>query len=223
MITGIACMQLVEQGKLSLDDASHLYKILPELGEVKYLNDRGELEPKKGDITLKMLLTHTAGFGYTFFNEKLRDYGRPVGFDEFTGDAADILEMPLVNQPGTRWEYGVNIDWAGVAVERVSGLSLDGYFQKHIFQPLGITEISMFPSEDMKSRLAFMHKYDEVGMFSTHDHLLRRSMTAKTDHEKKHIFNSGGAGCFAKPTEYCSKYPTKNSATTSGRAQESHF
>ena len=205
MITGIACMQLIEQGKLSLDDAGQLYQVLPELVDVKYLNDHGQLEPRKGEITLKMLLTHTAGFGYTFFNEKLVNYGRPVGFDEFTGDAADILNMPLVNQPGTRWEYGVNIDWAGIAVERVSGLSLNEYFQKHIFEPLGITEISMFPSDEMKSRLASMHQWDVDGTLRERDHLHRRAMIAKSDHEKKHILNSGGAGCFAKPTENLSK------------------
>ncbi|KAF2229612.1 beta-lactamase/transpeptidase-like protein [Viridothelium virens] len=203
MITGIACMQLVEQGKLSLDDAGQLYKVLPELTDKKYLNDQGQLEPKQGEITLEMLLTHTAGFGYTLFNEKLRNYGRPIGFSEFNGDVADFMNMPLVNQPGTRWEYGINLDWAGIAVERVSGLSLNDYFQKHIFGPLGITEISMFPSEEMKARLASMHQTDLDGSVRERDHIHQRAMTAKTDHEKKHIFNSGGAGCFAKPTEYC--------------------
>lgn len=116
MIAGIACMQLVEQGKLDLDDAQSLYKLCPELKEKKVIVDAGngkkgkeglKLVEKEKEITLRMLLDHTAGFGYTFFNEKLRDWGRPIGYDEFTGDEKDILEMPLVNQPGSRWEYGV--------------------------------------------------------------------------------------------------------------------
>lgn len=104
----IACMQLVEQGKLSLDDHKQVYKYCPELEKVQVLTDGGKLVDKEKDITLRMLLTHTAGFGYEFFNEKLRDYGRPIGYDVFTGDLGDILRMPLVNQPGSRWEYGVS-------------------------------------------------------------------------------------------------------------------
>lgn len=110
IITGIACMQLVEQGKISLEDSNALYKVLPELKDKKVLQEDGTLVPKKKEITLRMLLDHTAGFGYTFFNPKLRDWGRPLGFDEFSGDERDVLDAPLVNQPGEKWEYGVRID-----------------------------------------------------------------------------------------------------------------
>ena len=69
---------------------------------------------------------------------------------------------PLASEPGTRWEYGTGIDWAGQAVERVSGLDLDGYFRKHIFECLGIKEMTMRPDTGIpggvKPRLASMHK-----------------------------------------------------------------
>jgi CubicO group peptidase (beta-lactamase class C family) len=109
MITGIACMQLVEQNKLSLDDPKLVYSICPELERMKVLDDNGKLVERKGDITLRMLLAHTAGFGYSFFVEKLRTFGRPVGYDEFAFDRKEFMSMPLVHQPGTRWEYGVRI------------------------------------------------------------------------------------------------------------------
>lgn len=123
MIVGIACMQLVEKGVLALDDSTQVEKLCPELKQVKVLQDDGKLVEKKRNITLRMLLTHTgeslqtkimmaltkdiAGFGYTFFNEKLRDYSKPIGYDEFSGHIHDILQ-PLVRQPGEGWEYGVS-------------------------------------------------------------------------------------------------------------------
>jgi CubicO group peptidase (beta-lactamase class C family) len=107
MIVGVACMQLVEQGKLSLDDVSQLEKLLPELKDVRVLQDDGSLVEKKRGITLRMLLNHTAGFGYTFFNEKLRDHSFPIGYDEFSGSIRDIMQ-PLVHQPGEGWQYGVS-------------------------------------------------------------------------------------------------------------------
>jgi CubicO group peptidase (beta-lactamase class C family) len=113
MVAALACMQLVEQGKLSLDDPQSVYKLCPEVEKAKVLQD-GKLVDRKGDITLRMLLAHTAGFGYEFFNSRLADYGRAggrgvkgAGYDVFSGDFADIVTQPLVNQPGTAWEYGV--------------------------------------------------------------------------------------------------------------------
>jgi CubicO group peptidase (beta-lactamase class C family) len=108
MITGLACMQLVEQGKLKLDDADQLEDLCPELKTVQVLKKDGTLEPKKKGITLRMLLTHTAGFSYSFFHEGLRDWSQPVGLDEFSGDFRDMLQ-PLVFQPGEGWEYGVSL------------------------------------------------------------------------------------------------------------------
>jgi len=108
MITGIAAMQLVEQGKIGLDSAEDLYKIAPEIKEKKVLVEGGKLVERKGDITMRKLLSHTAGFGYSFFNERLMKFNGPAGLDEFSGDKEDYLMQPLVNQPDERWEYGVS-------------------------------------------------------------------------------------------------------------------
>lgn len=111
MITGLACMQLVEKGEMKLDDHEWLYSVCPELKDKKVVNDKGDgLVDRKGEITLRMLLSHTAGFGYTFFNPRLLEWSRPTGYDEFGLDREDYTEMPLVNQPGSRWEYGVCIE-----------------------------------------------------------------------------------------------------------------
>lgn len=83
LLATMACLQAVEKGILKLDDHKQVYELCPELAKVQVLQDDGSLVDKKNDITLRMLLTHTAGFGYEFFHEKLRDFGRPAGFDVF--------------------------------------------------------------------------------------------------------------------------------------------
>lgn len=108
MLTGVACMQLVERGVLKLDDGEHLESLCPELKDLPVIKPDGTVEAKKRPITLRMLLTHTAGFGYTFFNERLRNWGFPGGIDEFSGRFQDF-KHPLMFQPGEGWEYGVRL------------------------------------------------------------------------------------------------------------------
>ncbi|EEH39653.1 beta-lactamase family protein [Paracoccidioides lutzii Pb01] len=211
MITGIACMQLVEQGKLSLDDAEQVEGICPELKDLKVVQKDGSFVEKKRGITLRMLLTHTgegvfsfmiiAGFGYSFFHKQLRDCNRPIGYDEFSGHIYDVLQ-PLISQPGEGFEYGVNIDWAGIIVERITGVLLNDYFQKNIFEPLGLKNISMLPSEEMKANLAYMHSRNADGILMQRDHVYRRPLIANDKTETKGMLNSGGAGCFANPQDY---------------------
>ncbi|EHY56851.1 hypothetical protein HRR83_002072 [Exophiala dermatitidis] len=203
MITGIACMQLVEQGKLALDDVDQVEKLAPELKAVQVW-DGSKLVPKKRGITLRMLLAHTAGFGYAFFDQRLNDWAGPLGVDEFSGSYHDYLSQPLVNQPGERWEYGINIDWAGQLVERVSGLKLNDYFHQHIFKPMGLKHITMFPDDELKSKLTYMNARAPDGKLSLYldGHLNRRPLYAKTKEELEATFHSGGAGCFAKLSDY---------------------
>ncbi|OQV07654.1 hypothetical protein CLAIMM_12057 [Cladophialophora immunda] len=202
VITGIACMQLVEQGKLSLDDSDQV-KLAPELKAVQVL-DNGRLVPKKKSITLRMLLTHTAGFGYTFFSQSLNEWAGAIGLDEFSGSYHDYLSQPLIHQPGERWEYGINIDWAGQLVERVSGLKLNDYFHQHIFKPLGLSHISMFPTDEMKQALAYMNVKSVDGAYGLNrdGHLYRRPLTASSKEDINSTFHAGGAGLFSTPGDF---------------------
>lgn len=109
MVAGLACMQLVEKGVLKLDDSAQTEGFCPEWQHLKVLAPNGDLVDRTKHITLRMLLTHTAGFGYAFFNERLRDYSLPVGINEFSGDIRDFTQ-PLLFQPGEGWEYGVSQD-----------------------------------------------------------------------------------------------------------------
>ncbi|KAI1363471.1 beta-lactamase family protein [Xylaria arbuscula] len=203
MLVGLACMQLVERGTLRLDDGEQLETLCPELNTLQVLRGDGTLVKKEKAITLRMLLTHTAGFGYTFFNETLRNWAFPTGGDEFSGRFEDML-MPLLFQPGEGWEYGINIDWAGIALERATGLRLNDYIQQHILKPLGLNNISMIPTQEMKAKLAYMHARNSDGTLRPRDHLLRMPLVVDQDNADQvaKLFHSGGAGMFAKPQEY---------------------
>lgn len=159
-LTSVAAMQLVEQGKLDLDSPAS--KWLPALGEVKVLDGwnadgQPKLRAPKRPITLKHLLTHTSGFAYQFFNENVGKWQAATGAPGFASSAYASLTMPLMFDPGERWEYGVGIDWVGLIVEKVSGQKLNAYLLEHVMKPLGMTSTSMKISPDMRTRLATIH------------------------------------------------------------------
>ncbi|KAF1958844.1 beta-lactamase/transpeptidase-like protein [Byssothecium circinans] len=199
LITTIAVLQLVEQGKIPLDDADFVARIAPEIAEKKvYADGVNGVKQEKG-VTMRMLLAHMAGFGYSFFDVRVKGQG----VWEFSGDVNDILKSPMVNQPGSMWEYGINIDWAGIILERVTGEKLNDYFQTHIFAPLGVTSITMFPTPDMQVNFAAQHQRDlATGEFKERPHIYHGALDVKTKEEEQKFFHSGGGGLFAKPKEY---------------------
>jgi methyl acetate hydrolase len=160
-ITSVAAMQLVEQGKLELERP--MGDVLPELAAPQVLegfDDAGapRLRPATRPITLRHLLTHTAGFGYETWDADLVRYVKVSGTPSTSTAKLASLRLPLVFDPGERWEYGINIDWAGRAVEAVSGLPLEVYFREHIFAPLGMNDTAYAISSAQQSRLARVHQ-----------------------------------------------------------------
>lgn len=159
-VTGTAAMQLVEQGKLSLDDPAG--KVCPFLEKPMVLegfdsDGKPKLRPAKGTVTLRNLLTHTSGFSYEIWNPDMaRELEYRGAGDILSGQRAS-LDRPLAFDPGTRWDYGIGIDWAGKMVEEVSGMRLGEYFQKNILGPLGMKDTAFSMGDDQKSRLAGMH------------------------------------------------------------------
>ncbi|OGM49591.1 hypothetical protein ABOM_001770 [Aspergillus bombycis] len=203
LVTGIACMQLVERGVLRLDDADQVEILCPELKEVCVLQENGTKVEKSRGITLRMLLTHTAGFGYSFLNQKLQSYFLEHGsdipeYDEFSGHMHDFYQ-PLVNQPGERFEYGISIDWAGILVERTTGIKLNDYMQQFIFAPLEVHDVSMIPSAHMKERLVGLWYRSAGGRLVPRDYPLNKPLDVK---EAAEVFHSGGAGLFGSIQEF---------------------
>ncbi|KAI1610496.1 beta-lactamase family protein [Exophiala viscosa] len=207
LITTIACMQLVEQGYITLDDPEQVALVAPELSKFQVLHrcDGGgfQLEDQRKPITLRMLLNHTAGFGYAFDDPRLRDWSLPAGIDDFHADFSELLRHQLVNQPGEKWQYGVGLDWAGVILERLTKTTLDDYVQKHIVQPLGLKDITFVPTDSMKQRLAYMHQRQPDGILQRTEHINRRHLLAHTRKEAQAVFQMGGCGCFGRPDQYC--------------------
>lgn len=165
-ITGTAALQLVEDGKLDLDAPAKKY--LPEIGKAQVLEGfdsagKPKLRAPKRDITTRMLLLHTAGFGYEFFNEHYLRLVQDHGQVSVVSGTRAALSTPLLFDPGEAWEYGSNIDWAGQVVEAIAGKRLGDVMQERIFTPLGMTNSGFTPTAAMRSRLAGMHQREADG------------------------------------------------------------
>ena len=165
-ITATAAMQLVERGKLSLDRPAT--DVVPELAKAQVLDGfDGAGQPRrralKRPITLEHLLTHTAGFGYEIWRPEIAQYQQVTNTPGITTCTNAALTTPLLFDPGDRWEYGINIDWAGKMVEAAAGQKLDRYFQDNILGPLGMKDTSFKLSPSQRARLSAMHQRDDKG------------------------------------------------------------
>jgi methyl acetate hydrolase len=152
-ITSVAAMQLVERGKLKLDEpvARHLPQ-LAKLDVIEGFDTAGKpvLRPATKPITLRHLLTHTSGFAYPTWSEEMFKYTQATA-PLPAGVVAPLV--PLVFEPGTRWQYGYSADWTGRLVEAVSGQNLEQYFQRNILQPLEMNDTSFIFPPDKFDRL----------------------------------------------------------------------
>jgi methyl acetate hydrolase len=138
-ITTVAALQLVEQGKVKLDEPVSQH--LPQLAKLEVLegfdSDTGKprLRPAKTPVTLKHLLTHTSGICYDIWDAQMFQYTAKT-----KGVVPEV--PPLMFEPGTRWQYGMGVDWAGRLVEALSGVNLEQYFQAKILGPLDMRDTS---------------------------------------------------------------------------------
>ena len=194
-VTGAAAMQLVEQGKLSLEEP--IGKVLPDLAAPQVLEGfdaKGDpkLRPAKRPITLRHLLTHTAGFAYDMWNGDMVKYLERTNTPGIITCKNDALKTPLMTDPGTRWEYGSNIDFAGKAIEAVTGQRLEDYLRDHLFTPLGMTDTGFKIGDAQRQRLVGMHARGEKGALAPIPFEL----------EQDPEFHMGGGGLYGTASDY---------------------
>jgi CubicO group peptidase (beta-lactamase class C family) len=194
-ITCVAAMQLVEQGKLSLDEP--VPAIDPGLAAPQVLTGfdaRGEpmLRPAKRPITLKHLMTHTAGFCYEQWNADLSRCVAALKMPQMASGKLAALRMPLMFDPGDRWEYGINIDWIGRLIEEASGQKLDAYCREHIFAPLGMVDTGFTVSAEQHARQATVHQRGTDGTLTP--------QPFETAIERE--FLAGGGGLYSTASDY---------------------
>ncbi len=193
-ITTAAGMQLVEQGKLSLDEP--IAKLLPDLASPQVLegfdaSGNAKLRPAKGAITLRQLMTHTAGFDYELWSSDKATYLEKTGTPGITTCQNAALKAPLAHDPGTRWDYGINIDFVGKAVEAASGKKLDAYLRDNLLGPLGMNDTAFKINDSMRQRLAGMHVRSPEGLAPLPFEL-----------EQNPEFHMGGGGLYGTAADY---------------------
>jgi len=188
-LTSVSAMQLVEQGIISLDEP--LDSLLPEMSKIPILDKDNNLIQPKTSITLRQLLTHTAGFGYWFTSKRIRDWNsikEKLNIKEW-----DYDDNPRLFESGSEFMYGTSIDWAGILVEKLSGLSLEEYFRKNISEPLGMNSTWFNVPEELHHLIVSSSTRDK----STNE-LIKNPQ--KIPKETKKF--SGGGGLFSSPTDY---------------------
>ena len=165
-MTGTAVLQCVEEGKLDLDAPAKNYA--PDIGKLEVLDGfdadgTPRLRAPKRDITTRMLMLHTAGFGYDFFNTTYLRLAQERGQPSVITCSRASIMTPLLFDPGDKWEYGSNIDWCGQVVEGIRGKRLGEVLAERVFAPLGIADMAFSLSPSMRERLATMHQREADG------------------------------------------------------------
>lgn len=170
-ITSVAAMQLVERGKLSLDGP--IAAVLPHLAAPMVLDGwdgpMPRLRPAARPITLRHLLTHTAGFGYENWNTELTRATAALGVSPRPASADELARIPLLFDPGARWNYSIATDIVGHAIEAASGMKIDAYLATHVTGPLGMPDTTFTLTDAQRARLVAVHQRQADGSLAQGD------------------------------------------------------
>jgi len=194
-ITSAATMQLVEQGKLGIDDPASLY--IPAMAQMN-VGVGEDTHVARRQITIRDLLTHTSGLAYDF---TAPDEFKPAYESVFKGAgtlevaATRMGDLPLVQEPGEGFLYGVSTDVLGRVIEVVSGQSFEDYLREHIFEPLRMTDTGFTPSADSPPMHIVTGAPGALEIDAEH-------YRSQDDRALKPRFHSGGGGLWSTLHDY---------------------
>lgn len=194
MVTTTAALQLMEQGSLDVEAPVDSYR--PEFASIQVLDgfdgDSPRLRPPTGRATVRNLLTHTSGLGYWIWDRDIDRYEQVTGTPNIMPGTLDAFTAPLVFDPGTRLQYGINHDWLGRVVEAVSGQPLDAYFAENITGPLDMTNTVARMTPEQRANSTPVHIRGEDGKWSATD----------IDWAQQPEFWGGGHFLYSTPRDY---------------------
>jgi len=201
-VTGVAMMMLYEEGKWRLEDP--ITRHVPEFASLKvYAGDNPDgsmkLEDAKRPMTMRELMTHTAGFGYVINNvnpvDRLYRQNGVLNPAKPLQNLIDgLAKLPLLAQPGTRWYYSAAVDVQGYIIEKLSGQPFDEFARTRIFEPLGMKDTGFFLRRDQVARLALIHSEEPGGKLTPQE--------GRADPTVRPLGPSGGGGLFSTADDY---------------------
>ncbi|WP_207495834.1 serine hydrolase domain-containing protein [Aridibaculum aurantiacum] len=211
-ITSVAVMMLFEEGKFLLDD--RISKYIPAFAKPQVLDQYNAADttfttkPAKREITIRDLLTHTAGLQYaviggepwTAIYSKAKIYaGFEASSDSLSWSVDRLAKLPLAHNPGEKFTYGLSTDVLGRLVEVASGLPLDRFFEERIFKPLGMTDTYFYLPQEKHSRLVTVHRQGANRTLTTYE----GTGSVSADYPKRGgVYLSGGAGLSSTISDY---------------------
>ena len=194
MVATVAALQLVERGELDLQ--APVDTLVPAWADLEVLEgwdgDTTRTRPPATRATVHHLITHTSGLTYWFWNSEMVRWETATGAPNVLSGSRTCLRAPLVADPGTRFEYGINTDWLGLVVEAVSGRTLDKYVEENVLVPLGMDRTTFSPTAEQRADLVPVHVRDEEG----------RWVPTDLDWAAEPEWWAGGHGLYSTPRDY---------------------
>jgi CubicO group peptidase (beta-lactamase class C family) len=194
MVATTAALQLVEDGKLDLDDPIEKYR--PEFAKLQVLEgfdgDAPRLRAPKSKATVRQLASHTSGLAYWFWNRDIVRWEEATGTPNVLSGEEVIFTAPLIADPGATFEYGINTDWLGRVVEAVSDTTLDAYIAEHILKPLGMEHTGFAIDDEQRADLVPIHLRGTDGEWSA----------TEIDWKRDPEYWAGGHGLYSTPRDY---------------------
>ena len=194
MVATTVALQLVEQRRLDLDAPVAQYR--PEFADVEVLDgfdgDTPRMRAPAAEATVRHLLTHTTGLGYWFFSPELVKWEAATGVPNVLSGSNAIFKAPMLTDPGTRFEYGINLDWLGKVIEATSGMYLDEAIRRGVTDPLGMQETAFVMSDAQRANSVPVYLQGEDGSWAA----------TEIDLVQQPEYWAGGHGLYSTPRDY---------------------